>query len=94
MAYHQHKQMQGESAAISGYANAALAQPKNDISEVAIDAFANLATATATDANRGSVTTLTDTNSRLAKQLEESAQALNEIRALLKKKHNYRATRK
>jgi hypothetical protein len=41
--------MQGESAATSYYANAAVAQPEDDLAEAAIDAFANLATATAVD---------------------------------------------
>jgi hypothetical protein len=39
-AYRQHKQMQGESAATSGYANADVAQPDEDLAEAAIDAFA------------------------------------------------------
>jgi hypothetical protein len=42
--------MQGESAATSGYANAAVAQPADDdLVEGSIDSFANLATATAVD---------------------------------------------
>jgi hypothetical protein len=42
-AYRQHKQMQGESVTTSGYANAAVAQPDEDLAEAVIDAFANLA---------------------------------------------------
>jgi hypothetical protein len=48
-AYRQHKQIQCESAATSGYANAVVAQPDDDLAEAAIDAFANLASATAVD---------------------------------------------
>jgi hypothetical protein len=84
--------MQGESAATYGYENADVAQPEGDLSKAAIDAFSNLATATAVDC--GIVATLADANSRLAKELEESAQALKEIRYLLKKEHNDRANRK
>jgi hypothetical protein len=91
-AYRQHKHMQGESAATSGYANAAVAQPDEDLAEAAIDDFANLASATAVD--RAIVATLTEANSRLAKQLEESAQALKEVKALLKKERSDRVARK
>jgi hypothetical protein len=59
--------MQGKSTATSRYANAAVAQQEDDLAKSAIDAFANLATATAVD--RDIVATLTDTNSRLARQL-------------------------
>jgi hypothetical protein len=82
-AYRQHKQMQGESAATSGYANAAVAHPDEDLAEAAIDAFANLASATAVDSSI--VATLNEANARLVKQLEDSAQALKEVKALLKK---------
>jgi hypothetical protein len=82
MAYRQHKEMQGETAAASGYTNAAVAQLANeDISGAAIAAFSNLVTATAVD--RGIVATLTEDNSRLTKQLEDSSQTLKEIRAHL-----------
>jgi hypothetical protein len=91
-AYRQHKQMQGESAATSGYANDDFAQPDEDLAEAAIDAFANLASATAVD--RAVVATLTEANARLAKQLEESAQALKEVKALLKKERSERVARK
>jgi hypothetical protein len=47
-AYRQHTQMQGETAAAYGYANAAVAQPADyDLVGAAIDTFVNLATATA-----------------------------------------------
>jgi hypothetical protein len=61
--YHQHKQMQihGKTADASRYANAAVAQPADyDLAGAAIDAFANLTTATAVDC--GIVSTLTETN--------------------------------
>jgi hypothetical protein len=89
-AYRQHKQMQGEQAATSGYANADVAQPDEDLAEAAIDAFVNLASATAVD--RAIVATLTEANSRIAKQLEESAQALKEVKALLKKERGDRVS--
>jgi hypothetical protein len=57
-----------------GCANAVVAQPEDKLAEAALDAFANLATATVVD--HGIVETLTDANSHLAKKLEESAQAL------------------
>jgi hypothetical protein len=64
IAYHQHKHVQGETAAASEYANAAVAQPvDDDLAEAAIDFFASLATATAL--SRDIVATLTDANSRL-----------------------------
>jgi hypothetical protein len=92
-AYRQHKQMQGETADASGYANAAAAQPDDeDLSGASIDAFFNLATATAVD--HGIVSTLTEDNFRLTKQLEDSSQTLKEIRALLKKERNDRSSRK
>jgi hypothetical protein len=85
--------MQGGTAAASGYANAALAQPVDeDLAGAAIDEFANLATATAVD--RGIVATVTESNSLLTKQLEDSSQNLKEIRALLKKERNERSSRK
>jgi hypothetical protein len=74
-AYRLHRQMQGETAAASGYANTAVAQPADDnLAGAAIDAFTNLATATSVD--RGIVATLTESNSRLTKQLEDSSQTL------------------
>jgi hypothetical protein len=91
--YHQHKQMQGETAAASRYDNADVAHyVYDDLYEAAINAFANLATSKSVD--RGIVATLTGANSHLTKQLEENAQALKEIRALLKKERNDRIARK
>jgi TRAP-type uncharacterized transport system substrate-binding protein len=85
--------MQGETAAASWCAYAAVAQPVyDDLYEASIDTFSNLATSTAVD--RGIVSTFTDANFRLIKQLEETAQALKEIRALLKKERNDRGARK
>jgi hypothetical protein len=60
MAYCQHKQMQGKKSAVYGYANASVAQPTyDDLAEAAIDAFANLVTATSTAVDRIIVDTLT-----------------------------------
>jgi hypothetical protein len=82
-AHRQHKQMQGESPANTGYhsASAAMTQNKDQMAEAIIGALANLATATAAD--RGVVAALTQTNSRLVKQLEENASELRELKALL-----------
>jgi hypothetical protein len=94
-AHRQHKQMQGESAATAGYhsANAAVGQTENQMAEVTIGALANLATATAED--RGVVATLTESNARLVKQLEDNSNKLREIKALIKKerfeKHGQRS---
>jgi hypothetical protein len=93
MAYRHHKQIQEGGAAASGYCNAAVLQPADeDLSRAAIDAFSNLTTATAVD--RGIASTLTEANSRLTKQLEDSSQILKELRALLKKERNGRSSRK
>jgi hypothetical protein len=77
-AHRQHKQMQGESAATAGYhsANAAMTQNEDQMAEATIGALANLATATATAADRGVVAALTQANSRLVKQLEETSSKL------------------
>jgi hypothetical protein len=58
-AHRQYKQMQGESAATSGYhsSNAAVGQTEDQMDEATIGALENLATATAAD--RGVVATLT-----------------------------------
>jgi hypothetical protein len=82
-AYRQHKQMQVESAGTSGYANAAVAQTEDAMVEATIGALANLATATASD--RGIVSTLTEANASLIKQLADSAKALKEVKEILKK---------
>jgi hypothetical protein len=84
-AHHQHNQIQVESAANSGYhaANVAVGQTEYQIAEATIGAFANLATAIATD--RGVVETLTESNSRLDKQLEAHSNELKDVKGLLKK---------
>jgi hypothetical protein len=93
MAYCQHKQIQGETASASGYANASVAQPADeDLAGASIDEFANLATATAVDS--GIVATLNEANSSLTKKLEDSSQTLKEIKALPKKERNDRSSRK
>jgi hypothetical protein len=71
-AHRQYKQMQGGTAANAGYhsANAAMTQNEDQMAEATIGALANLATATAAD--RGVVAALTQANSRLVKQLEET----------------------
>jgi hypothetical protein len=82
-AHRQHKHMQGETAANAGYhsANADMTQNEDQMAEATIGALANLATATAAD--RGVVAALTQSNSRLVKQLEETASELRELKALL-----------
>jgi hypothetical protein len=79
----QHKQMKGETAAHAGFhsANAATTQTEDHMAEATIGALANLATATAAD--RGVVAALTQANSRLVKQLEETSSELRELKALL-----------
>jgi hypothetical protein len=88
-AHRQHKQIQVGSATTSGYhaTNAAVGQNLDQMVEATIGALANLATATATD--RGVVATLTEANSRLAKQLEDHSNELKDIKALLKKERSY-----
>jgi hypothetical protein len=87
--YRQHRQMQGETVGAQGYANAAVAQPGDDLAEQALGSFANLATVTTVD--RGVVAQLTQAKSRLAKQLEDNATAVKEIKSLLKKERVERA---
>jgi hypothetical protein len=82
-AYRQHSQMQGETVGAQGYENTDVAQSEDGLAEQALGGFAHLATAT--DADRGVVAQLTEANSRLAKQLEDNALALKEIKALLEK---------
>jgi hypothetical protein len=67
-AHRQHNQMQGGSEANSGYhaVNAAVGQTEDQMAEATIGVLINLVTVTATD--RGVVATLTEANSRLAKQ--------------------------
>jgi hypothetical protein len=85
--HRQHKQIQGESATTAGChsANADVGQTEDQMSEATIGALANLATATATAADRGVVATLTEANTRLAKQLEDNSNELRELKALIKK---------
>jgi hypothetical protein len=82
-AHRQHKQMQGESASTAGLhsANSAMTHNEDYMAESTIGALANLATSTA--AAIGVVATLTQANSRLAKQLEENFSELRELKALL-----------
>jgi hypothetical protein len=84
-AHRQHKQMQGESPAISGYhsANTAAGQTEDQIAEATIGALANLATATVED--RGVVANLTEANARLVKHLEGNSNELRELKALIKR---------
>jgi hypothetical protein len=81
-AHRQHKQMQGETAAHTGFhsANATMTQNEYQMAEATIGALSNLATATAAD--RGVVAALTQANSCLVKQLEETASELRELKAL------------
>jgi hypothetical protein len=85
VAHRQHKQMQGESAATSGYhaANTDAGKTEDQMAEATIGALANLATATA--AERRVVAKLIEANARLAKQLEDNVSKLRELKALLKK---------
>jgi hypothetical protein len=82
-AHRQHKHMQGETAAHAGFhsANAAMTQTEDHMAEATIGALANLATATAAD--RVVVASLTQANSCLVKQLEETSSKLRELKALL-----------
>jgi hypothetical protein len=83
-AYREHIQMQGETVGPQGFFNAAVTQAsEDDLEEQALGAFANLTTATAVD--RNVVAQLTESNSCLAKQLEDYATSLKEVKALLKK---------
>jgi hypothetical protein len=76
-AHRQHKQIKGETASHAGFhsANAAVTQTEDQMVEATIGALANLATATAAD--RGVVAALTQANSRLVKQLEETSNELH-----------------
>jgi hypothetical protein len=84
-AHRQHKQMQGETAAHAGFhsASATMTQNEDQMDEATIGALANMATATAADI--GVVAALTQANSRLVKQLEETSSELRELKAFLKK---------
>jgi hypothetical protein len=74
--------MKGETADHAGFhsANAAMTQTEDHMAEATIGALANLATATA--AYRDVVAALTQANSRLVKQLEETSSELRELTAL------------
>jgi hypothetical protein len=84
-AHRQHKQMQGESAATSGYhsANAAVGQTEDQMAEATIGSLVNLATAIAAD--RSVVAALTQANAHHVKQLEYNSNKLRELKALIKK---------
>jgi hypothetical protein len=84
-AHRQHKHIQGESTSNSGYhaSSSAMGQTEDQMNEATIGALDNLATATAAD--RGVVVTLTESNTRSAKQLEDNSTKLRELKALLKK---------
>jgi hypothetical protein len=62
-------------------------QTEEQMTESTIVALANLATATA--AGHGIVSTLTEANAHLAKQLEDNSNELRELKALLKKGKNW-----
>jgi nucleoside 2-deoxyribosyltransferase len=81
-AHRQHKQMQGETAAHarSHSANAAMTHNEDQMAEATIGALKNLDTATAAD--RGVVAALTQANSRLVKQLEDTTSELRELKAM------------
>jgi hypothetical protein len=86
--------MQGEYSATAGYhsANATMTHNEDQMAEATIGALENLATATAAD--RGVVASLTQANSRLAKQLEENSSELRELKALLnQERHDKRGPR-
>jgi hypothetical protein len=78
-AHCQHKQMKGKTAAHAGFhsANAAMTHTEDHMAEATIGALASLATATATE--RGVVAALTQANSRLVKQHEETSSELREL---------------
>jgi hypothetical protein len=89
-AHRQHNQMKAETAAQDGFnsVNAAMNQTEDHMAEATIGALANLTTATAAD--RGMVAVLTQANSRLVKQLEETSSELRELKALLHQEQRYR----
>jgi hypothetical protein len=58
-----------------------MTQNEDQMDEATIGALANMATATAAD--RGVVAALTQANSHLVKQLEETASELRELKALI-----------
>jgi hypothetical protein len=93
-AHRQHKHMKGETAANASFhsANAAMTQTEDHMAEATIGALANLTTATASD--RGVVAALTQANSRLVKQLEETSSELRELKAMVhQERYNRRGQR-
>jgi hypothetical protein len=82
-AHRQHKQMQVESSATTGYhaAYASMNHNEDQMDEATIGALTNMAAATAAD--RGVVAALTQANSRLTKQQEDNSSELRELKALL-----------
>jgi hypothetical protein len=82
-AHRQHNQMKGETAAHAGFhsANTAMTQTEDQMAKTTIRALAILATATAAD--RGVAAALTQANSRLVKQLEETSSELRELKAMV-----------
>jgi hypothetical protein len=56
------------------------------MAEATIGALSNLPTATASD--RGAVAALTQSNARLAKQLEDNSTELRELKEMLKKERS------
>jgi hypothetical protein len=96
-AYLHHRKMQGETVGAQGFANAAVAQAReDDLAEQALGEFENLATATATATatavDRSVVAQITEANSCLDKQLDDNATSLKEVKALLKKERAERAS--
>jgi hypothetical protein len=89
-AHRQHTQIQGESAAMSGYhaVDADVGKTEEQMTEATIGDLANLTTATALDL--GVVATHTEANARLAKQLKDNSNELRELKALLKKERTER----
>jgi hypothetical protein len=83
--HRQHKKMQRESAATSGYhsANVAVGKTEDQMAEATIGAPANLDMATAAD--RGVVATLMEANARLVKQLEDNSNELRKLKDLINK---------
>jgi putative hemolysin len=82
-AHRQHKQIQGGTAAHAGFhsANTAMTQNEDQMAEATIGDLANLVTATASD--RGVVAALTQSSSRLVKQLKNTTSELRELKAML-----------
>jgi hypothetical protein len=87
-AHRQHKQMQGQPTPTAGYHSVDAADNRNEdqMAEATSGSLSNLAIATAV--GRGVVASLTQTISRLAKQLEDKSNELRELKTLLKKERN------